>query len=143
MHVLTYFFFCKRHYVLAYFYSYIYDRWGLHMITSLSIYLSLQISYQSLSPTMEASATSKLLVSDIASIVDHVPSNYVRPISDRPNLSEIETSGESIPLIDLQELHGPNRADIIQQFSLACASYGFFQATPCLIHSSSLHCTSF
>lgn len=40
MHVLTYFFFCKRHYVLAYFYSYIYDRWGLHMITSLSISLT-------------------------------------------------------------------------------------------------------
>ncbi|KAF8051950.1 hypothetical protein N665_1637s0002 [Sinapis alba] len=76
---------------------------------------------------MDASTTSKLLVSDIASIVDHVPSNYVRPISDRPNLSEIETSGDSIPLIDLKELHGPNRADIVQQFSLACASYGFFQ----------------
>ncbi|CAN6868140.1 unnamed protein product [Brassica oleracea] len=64
---------------------------------------------------MEASATSKLLVSDIASSVDHVPSNYVRPISDRPNLSEIETSGDSIPMIDLQELHGPNRAYVIYQ----------------------------
>ncbi|XP_013607978.1 PREDICTED: naringenin,2-oxoglutarate 3-dioxygenase-like [Brassica oleracea var. oleracea] len=75
---------------------------------------------------MEASATSKLLVSDIASSVDHVPSNYVRPISDRPNLS-IETSGDSIPMIDLQELHGPNRADVIYQVAHACASYGFFQ----------------
>ncbi|EOA21018.1 hypothetical protein CARUB_v10001353mg [Capsella rubella] len=76
---------------------------------------------------MAASATSKLLVSDIASVVDHVPSNYVRPISDRPNMSEVETSGETIPLIDLQDLHGPNRADIINQFAHACSSYGFFQ----------------
>lgn len=83
---------------------------------------------------MEASATSKLLVSDIASSVDHVPSNYVRPISDRPNLSDVETSVNSIPLIDLGELHGPNRADIIHQFAHACSSYGFFQVTPRLIH---------
>ncbi|EFH48777.1 predicted protein [Arabidopsis lyrata subsp. lyrata] len=76
---------------------------------------------------MAASATSKLLVSDIASVVDHVPSNYVRPVSDRPNMSEVETFGDSIPLIDLQDLHGPNRANIINQFAHACSSYGFFQ----------------
>ncbi|CAA7033202.1 unnamed protein product [Microthlaspi erraticum] len=76
---------------------------------------------------MDASATSKLLVSDIASVTDHVPSNYVRPISDRPNLSEVETSGDSIPLIDLQELNGPNRADVIHQLAHACSAYGFFQ----------------
>ncbi|VVB11833.1 unnamed protein product [Arabis nemorensis] len=77
---------------------------------------------------MEASATTpKLLVSDLASTVDHVPSNYVRPISDRPNFSDVVTSGDSIPLIDLGELHGPNRADIINQFAHACSSYGFFQ----------------
>lgn len=110
---------------------------------SLYLYISLQIHSTITSPTMEASATSKLLVSDIASSVDHVPSNYVRPISDRPNLSKIETSGDSIPMIDLQELHGSNRADVIYQVAHACASYGFFQATPCLIHYASLHCTSF
>ncbi|CAE6131311.1 unnamed protein product [Arabidopsis arenosa] len=79
---------------------------------------------------MAASATSKLLVSDIASVVDHVPSNYVRPVSERPNMSEVETSGDSIPLIDLQDLHGPNRANIINQFAHACSFYGFFQASP-------------
>ncbi|AEE82890.1 putative flavanone 3-beta-hydroxylase [Arabidopsis thaliana] len=72
-------------------------------------------------------AASKLLVSDIASVVDHVPSNYVRPVSDRPKMSEVQTSGDSIPLIDLHDLHGPNRADIINQFAHACSSCGFFQ----------------
>ncbi|KAG2331571.1 hypothetical protein Bca52824_002751 [Brassica carinata] len=76
---------------------------------------------------MQTSATSKLLVSDIASSVDHVPLSYIRPISDRPNLSDVEISSDSIPLIDLQELYGPNRANIIYQFVHACSSYGFFQ----------------
>ncbi|ESQ38508.1 hypothetical protein EUTSA_v10028774mg [Eutrema salsugineum] len=76
---------------------------------------------------MAASATSKLLVSDFASSVTHIPLTYVRPILDRPNLSEVETSGDSIPLIDLRDLHGPNRAEIIHQLANACSTYGFFQ----------------
>ncbi|CAN8246602.1 unnamed protein product [Cochlearia groenlandica] len=76
---------------------------------------------------MAASATSKLLVSDFASSVSHVPSNYVRPISDRPNLSELESSGDSIPLIDLEGLYGPNRVKIVHQLANACSTYGFFQ----------------
>jgi len=79
-------------------------------------------------------AASKLLVSDIASVVDHVPSNYVRPVSDRPKMSEVQTSGDSIPLIDLHDLHGPNRADIINQFAHACSSCGFFQVSAQTIH---------
>ncbi|CAE6131353.1 unnamed protein product [Arabidopsis arenosa] len=76
---------------------------------------------------MVTSATSKLLVSDFDSSVSHIPSNYVRPIFDRPNLSEVESSGDSIPLIDLRELHGPNRTEIVQQLAIACSTYGFFQ----------------
>lgn len=82
---------------------------------------------------MADSATSKLLVSDFASSASHIPLNYVRPISDRPNLSEVESSGDSIPLIDLRELHGPNRAEIVHQLANACSTYGFFQVTPRLV----------
>lgn len=86
---------------------------------------------------MQTSATSKLLVSDIASSIDHVPSSYIQPISDRPNLHDVDISSNSIPLIDLQELHGPNRANIIYQFEHACSSYGFFQVTLSLFHFQS------
>ncbi|KAJ0243137.1 Protein DMR6-LIKE OXYGENASE 1 [Hirschfeldia incana] len=78
---------------------------------------------------MATPATSKLLLSDFASSVSNIPSTYVRPIYDRPNLSEVEISGDSIPLIDLQDLYGPNRAKIILQLADACSSYGFFQIT--------------
>ncbi|GAY69205.1 hypothetical protein CUMW_270140 [Citrus unshiu] len=36
-----------------------------------------------------AAATTKLLLSDLASTVKSVLSNYIRPISDRPNLTEV------------------------------------------------------
>ncbi|PKI38502.1 hypothetical protein CRG98_041104, partial [Punica granatum] len=71
---------------------------------------------------------SKVLLADLASEIDHVPTNYVRPISDRPNLHEVETlAGASIPVIDLQGLHGPDHSQVIQQIGLACEEYGFFQ----------------
>ncbi|XP_010437037.1 PREDICTED: protein DMR6-LIKE OXYGENASE 1 [Camelina sativa] len=76
---------------------------------------------------MAASATSKLLLSDFASSISRIPPNYVRPISDRPNLLDVESSGDSIPLIDLRELHGPNRAESVHQLANACSTYGFFQ----------------
>ncbi|PSR91394.1 Protein DMR6-LIKE OXYGENASE 2 like [Actinidia chinensis var. chinensis] len=69
----------------------------------------------------------KLLLTDLASGVDHVPSNYIRPISDRPNLNQVEKSQGSIPFIDLQQLHGPKHCDIIAQIGLACQNHGFFQ----------------
>ncbi|KAG6748282.1 hypothetical protein POTOM_048199 [Populus tomentosa] len=34
----------------------------------------------------------------------YVPSNYIRPVSDRPKLSEVLSSDGSVPLIDLQGL---------------------------------------
>ncbi|KAM6588278.1 hypothetical protein CsatA_010883 [Cannabis sativa] len=72
--------------------------------------------------------TSNLLLTDLASKAKHVPSNYVRPISDRPNLAALDTSAaHSIPLIDLQDLHGPNHSKVIQQIGQACQLDGFFQ----------------
>ncbi|KAM7525971.1 hypothetical protein LguiA_015873 [Lonicera macranthoides] len=72
-------------------------------------------------------ATAKQLLSDLISTVNHVPSNYIRPISERPNLSNVRVSVESIPLIDLEGLDGPNHSHIIQQIGLACQQDGFFQ----------------
>ncbi|KAL5551472.1 hypothetical protein UlMin_001648, partial [Ulmus minor] len=73
-------------------------------------------------------AATKLLLADLASDVKYVPSKYIRPISNRPNLAEVHISGEaSIPLIDLQGLNGPNHDEIIKQIGQACQSDGFFQ----------------
>lgn len=72
-------------------------------------------------------AATKVLLTDLASSVNHVPSNYIRPISDRPNLSDVQSSDASIPVIDLQGLHGPNHSNIIKQIGQACQQDGFFQ----------------
>ncbi|ESR34926.1 hypothetical protein CICLE_v10006688mg [Citrus x clementina] len=40
-----------------------------------------------------ATATTKLLLSNLASTVKSVPSNYIRPISDCPNLTEVKNHG--------------------------------------------------
>ncbi|GLT65902.1 hypothetical protein SLA2020_383020 [Shorea laevis] len=72
-------------------------------------------------------AATKLLLTDFASTVNHVPSNYIRPISDRPNLADVQTSDDSIPVIDLQGLYGPNHSVIVHQIGQACQEYGFLQ----------------
>ena len=74
-------------------------------------------------------AANKLLLTDLISTVKQVPSNYIRPISDRPNLSDVQVSDVSIPLIDLQDLYGPKRSDILKQIALACQLDGFFQVS--------------
>lgn len=75
-----------------------------------------------------ATTSSKMLLSDFASTIQKVPSNYIRPINDRPNLTQVEVSdASSIPLIDLEGLHGPRHSEIIQQIALACQHHGFFQ----------------
>ncbi|KAL3583415.1 hypothetical protein D5086_014476 [Populus alba] len=65
---------------------------------------------------------SSLLISD----VKDVPSNNINPIFDLPKLSELDASDDSIPLIDLDGLNGPNRSLIINQIGQACEEYGFF-----------------
>jgi hypothetical protein len=72
--------------------------------------------------------TAKLLLADLASSgVKQIPSNFIRPISDRPNLSDVQISDGSIPLIDLRGLDGPNHSTIIEQIGQACQRDGFFQ----------------
>ncbi|KAK7285719.1 hypothetical protein RJT34_20498 [Clitoria ternatea] len=66
-------------------------------------------------------STTKVLVSDLVSTVNHVPTNFIRPLDDRPNLQQVQSSDVSIPLIDLQG------CDIIQNIRYACQNYGFFQ----------------
>ncbi|MED6112427.1 Protein DMR6-LIKE OXYGENASE 1, partial [Stylosanthes scabra] len=68
----------------------------------------------------------------------HVPSNFIRPLNDRPNLQNLHSSNynnESIPIIDLQGLDedededasNNNRSQIIHNIGQACKDYGFFQ----------------
>ena len=77
-------------------------------------------------------ATKPLLLADLASGNSQIPSNYIRPENDRPKLDEVESfdGDDSIPLIDLQGLDGPDRFDVINQIGLACQFYGFFQVSP-------------
>ena len=79
--------------------------------------------------TTTSSSTTKLLLTDMVSGVDHVPSNYIRPPSDRPNLKDVQLSSHAvpIPLIDLKGLHGPGRHDVVKQIGQACQNDGFFQ----------------
>lgn len=72
-------------------------------------------------------STTKLLLTDMVLGVDHVPSNYVRPPSERPNFKDVQASDVSIPLIDLQDLQGPGRPDVVKQIGQACQHDGFFQ----------------
>ncbi|KAF5815859.1 putative flavanone 3-dioxygenase [Helianthus annuus] len=74
-----------------------------------------------------ATITKRLLLSDLVSTdkIDQVPSNYIRPITQRPNLQSVVR--DSIPLIDLHNLFGPNRGQVIDQIGRACRDYGFFQ----------------
>ncbi|KAJ8898713.1 hypothetical protein K2173_004854 [Erythroxylum novogranatense] len=74
-------------------------------------------------------ANSKAFVADLASSVSHVPAKYIRPTSDRPNLSEFWSTldDSSIPVIDLQDLRGPSRPIVIKEIGQACKDYGFFQ----------------
>lgn len=76
-----------------------------------------------------AAATKSPLLADLASSVSHVPSNFIRPPSDRPNLQDVQSS-DSIPLIDLTHLDGPNRSHTIRKIGEACQNYGFFQVRP-------------
>ncbi|KAI8546100.1 hypothetical protein RHMOL_Rhmol07G0090000 [Rhododendron molle] len=70
-----------------------------------------------------------LLLTDLVSSVNHVPSYYIWPISDRPNLTEVEKSEGSnlIPVIDLQGLYGLDHSHVIAKIGLACQHHGFFQ----------------
>ncbi|GKA40552.1 DMR6-like oxygenase 2-like protein [Tanacetum coccineum] len=75
-----------------------------------------------------AAVSKRLLVSDLVTFdkINQVPSNYIRPLSERPNLQRV-SSHETIPIIDLHDLNGPKRFHVIDQIRDACRDYGFFQ----------------
>ncbi|CAH1439138.1 unnamed protein product [Lactuca virosa] len=74
-----------------------------------------------------ASISKNFMLSDLVSSdkIDQLPSHYIRPLSQRPNLQDV--SHDSIPLIDLHDLYTPNRSHVVQQIGKACSDYGFFQ----------------
>ncbi|XP_065858431.1 protein DMR6-LIKE OXYGENASE 1-like isoform X1 [Euphorbia lathyris] len=77
---------------------------------------------------MKMASIKNLILADLtASGLKHVPSNYIRPMSDRPNLDDFQLSDDSISLIDLQHLHGPNHGLLIDSIGKACLRDGFFQ----------------
>ncbi|CAN6466226.1 unnamed protein product [Victoria cruziana] len=58
-----------------------------------------------------------------------VPAHFVRPLEERPNLTEEEgsfTEDSPFTVIDLQGLHGPNRAAILNTIHETCKNDGFF-----------------
>lgn len=85
--------------------------------------------------------TIKPLLTDLACTLNHVPSNFIRPIDDRPNLEFQSSTNDSIPIIDLHGLEDDdsNRCQIIQSIAQACQNYGFFQ----VIKSKSNHTIDF
>ncbi|KAH7653498.1 Flavanone 3-dioxygenase protein [Dioscorea alata] len=55
-----------------------------------------------------------------------IPSTYVRPKNERPNLLEMESFDVSIPLIDLHEMDGHQHSLLVEAIGEACKSDGFF-----------------
>ncbi|KAH9624788.1 hypothetical protein KSS87_003731 [Heliosperma pusillum] len=53
----------------------------------------------------------------------NLPLSYIRPVSQRPNLSQVSYC-ENVPVIDLS---CPDRARVLAQLHHACKNYGFFQ----------------
>ncbi|KAL0686056.1 hypothetical protein Bca4012_052904 [Brassica carinata] len=52
-----------------------------------------------------------------------LPENYVRPLSDRPRLSQVSQL-EDFPLIDISST---DRSRLVQKIHQACSRFGFFQ----------------
>ncbi|PSS14010.1 Hyoscyamine 6-dioxygenase [Actinidia chinensis var. chinensis] len=67
-----------------------------------------------------------VLVSNWSKNVQAVPSNYVLPQEKRPENLNAPVC-KTIPVIDLGQLGGPDRADLIQQIMKACQDFGLFQ----------------
>jgi salicylic acid 3-hydroxylase len=69
----------------------------------------------------------KVLLRDIVSNSNEVPSSFIRPASDRPDLCNVvDSSLQSIPVIDMKGLDGPNHQQIINALGSACKTDGFF-----------------
>eukprot|EP00253_Pinus_taeda_P029072 PITA_29072 len=55
-----------------------------------------------------------------------VQDRYILPPHERPHKSEISYS-ESLPVVDLKDLDGPNRMAVVHQIRRVCEEDGFFQ----------------
>ncbi|KAH7653501.1 Flavanone 3-dioxygenase protein [Dioscorea alata] len=55
-----------------------------------------------------------------------IPSSYVRPKNERPNLLDMESSDVSIPLINLHEMDDHQHSLVVKAIGEACKSDGFF-----------------
>lgn len=75
---------------------------------------------------MATDATMLLLSDLLSSHPAHVPSKYIRPESDRPDLFIAETSNATIRAVDLQGLAGADRSQVVEEIGLACKNDGFF-----------------
>lgn len=53
----------------------------------------------------------------------NLPESYIRPVSERPRLSEVSDC-EDVPIIDLGI---EDRSQIVRQIGDACKIFGFFQ----------------
>ncbi|KAJ6690160.1 hypothetical protein OIU85_006440 [Salix viminalis] len=56
-----------------------------------------------------------------------IPDRYVKPPLERPSINSTTLVDVNIPVIDLVGLNGDDRATILDQVSVACREWGFFQ----------------
>ncbi|KAJ6317794.1 hypothetical protein OIU76_013353 [Salix suchowensis] len=56
-----------------------------------------------------------------------IPDRYVKPPLERPSINSTTLVDVNIPVIDLVGLNGDDRATILDQVSIACREWGFFQ----------------
>eukprot|EP01018_Ginkgo_biloba_P032129 Gb_32169 [translate_table: standard] len=71
------------------------------------------------------SAGSRLISSGLKDYLQ-IPKDYIREPSERPRLDAVALS-ETIPLLDLNDLFGFKRQDVIVNIRRACQQDGFFQ----------------
>ncbi|KAK7267827.1 hypothetical protein RIF29_20506 [Crotalaria pallida] len=64
--------------------------------------------------------------------LEKVPKKYILPASDRPAATNTQAPNVAnqnlqLPIIDLADLLGPRRPQVLQSLANACEQYGFFQ----------------
>ena len=102
---------------MSYLYIYIHIAYILNSKSSLPLSLPLYNFFHLRNHNMAA----KLLSTGFRHST--LPENYVRPLSDRPRLSQVSQL-EDFPLIDISST---DRSRLVQKIHQACARFGFFQ----------------